>query len=635
MIEPRLDDDVADDVADADERLNPSLSRPTDRPPALIGPGPDRAIAIAITAVVLAPLVAAVVTRVGRPYLPVQDYAVIDLRVRDVLSRDIPLVGPYSRYGWDHPGPLVYWLVAPFAALFGSPAWATQVGFVLLDAAAVVWTAVLTWRRRGLWSVALWMAVLAASFGVLGSSAVLSPWGPNVALAWFVLFACQVWLIAGDDVWVLPQAAAVGTFLVQTHVGYAPLVVAGAAFVAPAVWRAAGRRWRGVVRLRWVRWSAVVGVVLWLPALVETITDPPGNLVRVADKTLLHPASPKIGLGTALGVLAAPFRPRPSWLGGTTPFDQLQLTAVAVGAAWLVVPVAVIVGAGWLAHRAGDRDGRRLMALAGVLLAAGLLALVGVQGAPFTYLFYWREALAALIGFGAVTVVIRWAARTRPRLALAIPILGGLVVLAASVPLARQVATAPIELDQYGPVTQDLLDQLEATGQPTAPVLLRAAGTTLGGVHGGVLDELDRRGAPVRVDGGQPFQYGHHRIATPADVDAIWYVAEESDAVAQLSAIPGASVVAQHHALAPADADRLASLQRRVASQLDAAGRADLVPQLASPLVGFALVDVPGIDPADLDELGRLNQRVVDGVCECAVIAVPTDYDGPVPAPTQ
>ena len=57
----------------------------------------------------------------------------MDLRVRDVWSSDIPLTGAYSRYGWSHPGPWMYWLVAPFSLAFGQAAWATLVGSALLQ----------------------------------------------------------------------------------------------------------------------------------------------------------------------------------------------------------------------------------------------------------------------------------------------------------------------------------------------------------------------------------------------------------------------------------------------------------------------------------------------------------------------
>ncbi len=595
----------------------------------------DRWFALGITIVALAPFVTAVATRAGRDYLPVQDFAVIDLRVRDVFTHDIPLVGPYSRYGWNHPGPLVYWLVAPFAALFGSPAWATQVGFVVLQVTAVVWTAIVSWRRRGLWALALWTAVVSASFVAVGPSAILEPWGPNVALPFFVLFCSLVWLVSGDDVALLPQAAAVGAFLVQTHVGYAPLVAAGVLFVVPATWRASGRRWRGVMALRPVRWSAGIAVVLWLPALIETVLHPPGNLVRVADQTLFGASNPKAGIGNALGILAAPFRPLPGWLGGRTAFDELRLVATPVAVTWLLVPALVLLGAGWLARRSSDDDGSRLVSLAGLMLVAGLLAVASVQGDLFPYLFYWRDTLAVLTGFAAVSIAIRSLARGRTSLRLAVPALGSLAVLLASVSLTHQVATTPLVFDRFGPMTQDLLDQLAAQGEPSRPVLVRVSGTPLGGVHGGLVDELARRGAPVRVDDGQPFQYGHDRTALPADVSAVWYVVEASDAASALTSVPGASVVAQHRVLSDADRDRLTTLQRKLTSQLAAAGEASLTSKLASPLVGFALGNIPGIDHADLDELARLNQKVEDGVCECAVIALPPSYAGPVPGPTS
>jgi len=375
--------------------------------------------------------------------------------------------------------------------------------------------------------------------------------------------------------------------------------------------------------------------VLWLPSLFESVLYPPGNLLRVADQTVFRASSPKAGIGSALEILAAPFRPIPGWLGGRTAYDELQLTATQVGVTWLLVPVVVLLGAGWLARRSNDHDGWKLVALTSVMLAAGLLAVASVQGDPFPYLFYWRETLAALTAFAAVSIAIRSVAHNRGSMRLAVPVLGAVSVFFGSVSLTHQIATTPLVFDRFGPVTQDLLDQLDAQGEPSQPVLVRVSGTPLGGVHGGLIDELARRGAPIRVDGGQPFQYGHDRTATAADVSAVWYVAEESDAVSLLTSVPGSRVVAQHHVLSTVDRDRLTTLQRKLAMQLDAAGEASLASKLASPLVGFALGDVPGLDHADLDELARLNQAVEDGVCECAVIAVPPSYAGPVPGPTS
>jgi len=208
--------------------------------------------AAGLVLVALTPVIVVIATRAGRHYLLVQDFAVIDLGVRDVFSRDVPLVGPYSRYGWDHPGPLVYWLVAPFSAVFGRPAWATQVGFALLQGGAGIWLGIVSWRRRGLWAVAFWLAVLCLGVATVGPAILLQPWGPNVTLPFFVLFCCLVWLVRDDDTAAVVQATLVGSFLVQTHLGYAPLVLGGAGLILVVLRRAAGS-WSAFIRLRSAR----------------------------------------------------------------------------------------------------------------------------------------------------------------------------------------------------------------------------------------------------------------------------------------------------------------------------------------------------------------------------------------------
>jgi hypothetical protein len=590
----------------------------------------DRWLVLGLLVVVLAPIVALVVTRTGRPYLPVQDFAINDLRVRDVFTSNVPLVGPYSRYGWSHPGPLVFWLVAPLSRLFGSPAWATQLGFALLQAVAIVWTVVLAWRRRGLWAAAMWMTVMALGYLAVGQVALLEAWGPHVALPFFVLFCCQVWLLTPTTLELVPQAVAVASLLVQTHIGYVPLVLAGAIFIVVAVRRGAGS-WRQVLHLRPVQVAIGIAVVLWIPVILDTVLHPPGNLAKVVHDTVLQASEPKVGVGTALGLLAAAFRPVPAWLGGTAPLDGLTLTATPASTEWLLVPVVVCAAAGYVARRTGDVDGQRLVALTAAMLGAGVVALASVQGATFPYLFYWRDVLGALTIVTGAAVAIRAIARTRPVVASVGTAAALAITLVAIIPLTADVATAAPVFDRFGPATQDLVDQLAAAGQPAGAVLIRPAGDPLGGVEGGIFDELARRGADVRVDADRSFQFGQDRGATPSQVSAIWYVVEESDQVSLVSALPGAHVVAQHRPLPDQDLARLTDIQRELAAQLHAQGRDDLVGRLSTPLVGFALDGVPGVDRAEVDELSALNERIEAATCECAVISVPPSEDGPVP----
>ena len=48
--------------------------------------------------------------RVGDDYLPSADQAWIELQIRDIGRRSV-LLGPYSRFGWFHPGPILYYLL--------------------------------------------------------------------------------------------------------------------------------------------------------------------------------------------------------------------------------------------------------------------------------------------------------------------------------------------------------------------------------------------------------------------------------------------------------------------------------------------------------------------------------------------
>ena len=64
------------------------------------------AVAIAVTLVAI--VTPAFVVLLARDDRSIGDIALIELRARDVLSRDPPLSGVYSRYGWSHPWPLMY-----------------------------------------------------------------------------------------------------------------------------------------------------------------------------------------------------------------------------------------------------------------------------------------------------------------------------------------------------------------------------------------------------------------------------------------------------------------------------------------------------------------------------------------------
>jgi hypothetical protein len=192
-----------------------------------------------------------------------------------------------------------------------------------------------------------------------------------------------------------------------------------------------------------------------------------------------------------------------------------------------------------------------------------------------------------------------------------------------SVALAAAVARTPRH-EPFEATAQAIIDQLVARVLPTGPFLVRYAGSNLLGLEGAIVDELDRRGAPVRVDKDRAFQFGEQRGANPHEVAEEWLVSEESVPTSLLGAQPGARTIAATTPLTDAEEREIRDLQVSLADQLRAAVRADLVEGLGSSLAAFAISVAPGVDSDAVQRLATLNEQVErSGQCRCAVIVVP------------
>ena len=111
---------------------------------------PSRLPAIAVIAalvVVSVPLVVMIVRVLRTPYLATSDFALIELRVADVGGGNTPLVGVYSRFGWNHPGPLLFYVLALPYRVLGADGPALRASGVLVNLVAAAGGVVLFARR--------------------------------------------------------------------------------------------------------------------------------------------------------------------------------------------------------------------------------------------------------------------------------------------------------------------------------------------------------------------------------------------------------------------------------------------------------------------------------------------------------
>lgn len=588
-------------------------------------------VGIVVAALILLPAIVAIALTIGRKWVPVDDFAIIDLRVRDVWSLHPPLSGLISRNGWNHPGPAMFWLIGLFSGATGAPPWATRVGGTLLQLIALGWLVWVTWRHslRMLLAAA---TVTSLSYLALGQWLFVQPWNLWVPIPFFILFVFLVCLAADGAFRQLIAISLVGSLIVQTHISYALFVVAGFIWVIGWTWadaRGDGQapdRWRSTVIV-----SAAIWFVSWIPPMLDVVTDWPGNLGRIASY-FVHGEGTTVGLSRAVGLMSAEFHVVPPWLGGYSARDSFTTLSIAGSAWWLVAPVALLVVAAFAGHTRALRIERRMVGFAALLLGIGILA-ISRADAPRGYTFQWRVVIAAF-----VVVVGLWSlgSTVSPRIGPVLRALA-LVLVVACVAWGSISHTVRLDpdarvmsyhgdanpLEAHAQALDDVMAQLRRGDHvlPGGPVLLVARGGR--DVLDGVVNELDRDGVDVRVLPMLAGGFGAQREMRARDAQQIWYVTNRGSSVPRLLEQPGARLIAYASPLGARRDQELTRLQQELTVEFRRAG----VPGLARWLDSSNLNPfrtVPGVDPTALARVAALNAEVDrTTACRCAVVLVP------------
>ncbi len=593
------------------------------------------AVAVAIGVAVVLPVVAAGLAALGQAWRPTGDWAVLTLRVRDV-GEATPLVGPYSRFGWNHPGPLMYWLLAgPFRALGGGDA-AMLASAALINAVAVAGALLVAWRRGGLALVALVAAATALLAHAMGPELLRDPWNPYLTLLPLALFVLLSWSVAEGDRWTWPAAVFVGSFEVQSHVGYAVVV---AAVAATAVIIAVARRRQVPVlpmdpsrRRALLVVTAVVAVVCWAPVLVDEVAGT-GNLTDIARYFLGgngdSPAGATVALGQAALHLQVPGAP---WLGA---FEQAGADGALLGGrvSALVVPVLVFALALLAAGATRAWSAVRLQTIVGVTAVAGVIATSRVTGPLFAYIARWWWVVALLwwvsIVWSIVSAIRRWGvlpSRLRRATPLALTAVAVVVVVLAVRPTVDAIDAAEVPDPSATLILDELLPDTMSALDGSGPVIVDSAGSVWGTLADGVRLALERHGIPVATDPADAFRLGQQRSSDRRVPEStVWVVS--ADAATEWSYRPDLRLLARWDPLEPAD--RLAYLveEHRLQEQLVAAGRPDLAHALAT---GGGGVDTEAVGLAGVDQdLVRSVEAVRRRGDPVAIFLGPAPDEGP------
>jgi hypothetical protein len=496
------------------------------------------AIALAIVPLVVSAI--SMIVSVGGDYHPLADQAWIELQVRDIGHHAV-LLGPYSRFGWFHPGPLLYYLLWLPYRVSGSTSTSLVIAALALNALTLVAIGLVARRRGGVALTVLTLLLTGLLMSAQGAQFQRDVWNPDITVLPFVLVVLLAWSTSCGEAWALPAGIAVGSFLVQTHVGYALVTVTllGAGIVGAGIteWRRRDPVRRSERRHAWI-WALIVtlGVlaVLWLPVVVQQLTDSPGNLSALYHFFRDH--GREHSYGDALHVVTLQLSAWPDWLHGHITHNiytgALDLTGSAPVPVWSIV----LLGAAALTWRKA-KDAFRLDLL---LLLAAIAAVVSVSrivGEIFPYLVTWTWAIGMLTWLAIAWSVARWW-QTRDttdarvgRIALgAAAIALGVVCVVNTVDAAR--AGNP---DAAGSRTVADLTGAVRAALPAGPgVVELRAGTTAGSVWvgGGIADALEHHGIETRVAPDLGFAYGADRVLGNERVRTVVLPVESPDVAA-------------------------------------------------------------------------------------------------------
>lgn len=557
------------------------------------------------TLIVGFPLFVALVDLWPQRWHPVLDLAMTEFRVRDVGGRHTPLIGLPGRIApgpeqGSHPGPLNFYLLAPAYRLFGSSAWALQMAAVTVHLAAIATALWIGHRQAGWRGVVAVGALLAVVVRGYGQVLLTQPWNPYLPVLLWMVVLLAAWAVVCGDEWMLVPMVIAGTVCAQTHVPYVlPCGALTIGAIALVVWR------RSRVIDRKVVISVGIGVMLWVPPLIDQVVNDPGN-VRKLLNYFGSPLENQLGLteGTRLAL-----RHLDVWAGFAGQITDSG-RFVAPSSAWRgAVMLAVWVASVVVARRSGPPALRALHTVVATALLLGVVSMSRIFGLPWFYLTLWAWGTTA-VALGAVvwTAAASWP-RSSPD---TLPALGAIVLLGGS--LLSTVSFADAEVPEArlsravaalaAPTYEAIADGVGAASGVDVTYQVRwSDAADIGSPGFGLLNELERRGLDVSADPFFRVPATEHRVRERRSGGAQVHLATGSY-IARWRALPDAVEVATYE---PRDAEGIAvyhQTRRRLVERLVDEGLDDVVALVDTNLFGGSLD--PRLSRADIDDFTAL-----------------------------
>jgi hypothetical protein len=636
-----LIDDAVDDAADSPRRSDgtEAATSATHRLRDLDRRGRWCALALALASL-LAPLLA--FAEVAPHWAPSGDPAFMALRALDVGSSRTPLIGqPSSAAHYidenpvHHLGPTHFYLLAPAVRIFGLAIGMLLVS-VLITGSCVLIAAWAVFRQLGPRGGVLATVVLGAITFTTGASSLVNPVSSNISGYPLLCSMVLLWCLLCGDHRLLPLTVGIVSFAAQQHLsvvpGLAVATVATVATVAGVVLVRHRRRKRstdgaadavdaddvdadadagaaptGAELVRWSAWSAVVGLVLWSPVLVQQLFSAEPNLSTVGTFAR-HDERPTLGFGSAIHQVVHVLGLPP--LLGRQEFDGWWLQTPPSAVTWVSAGsmLLLVAGLGVRWRRSRPRQAA-LVLMVGVLVIAGLIngssVPAGVEQFRSTF-YHWAFALTFFVTMSVGLALVDLAADRSPLglRAWSGPLGGGAAVVAIAVPslvnpsLDRSTNTL---FAAYSPVERQVIDQIadgvmrheDELGDAT--VLVGVGDDLFIGISQALSLALTDRGLPVLHPFTERGFVDHERLAKRGSVDGALVVVVESfdepeHIMATLPLLEGKDPIAEFDPSAEIDQEAFEALvdQAQAVSEVHVGAGAEAAMARMTPLPAAA-----------------------------------------------
>jgi hypothetical protein len=343
---------------------------------------------------VMAVVAATSATALSEPTFPVGDRALLESYTLLATKGQI-MVGPYSRFGWHHPGPLYFWLAAPFYALSNYRSDGLEIAALAINAVSV---AIVGWIAIRFASALLQIALLAGLAVYLWriDTIFMSVWNPYIVILPTIAVSVTCAAILTGQIRLLPLAAVLGSFIAQTHIAllpYAVVLIGMSGAYALARDARAGEWWLDSHARRVLNLTGWILLLVWSGPIAQQLASTSGNLGRLWSFFLQQHSGPTFAEAyvawahNVCGIFVSGFD-----LAGKHDFER----AASWPLVWAPIQTGVLVPACLVLKARKYSFDAALAAVSVVALFVGLWSVIRVVGVIPQYGIVWISGLGLL-----------------------------------------------------------------------------------------------------------------------------------------------------------------------------------------------------------------------------------------------